>query len=197
MAKKCMMDRKKFEDEEHAAQQKIRTLYESRPNVQVNAEVTDKEVFAEDSYLRKDEYSFRDIPAMELSIDEILPYFDWRMFLAVWGIKYGGELPDDPIVEKTLAEGKSVIERFRIRHEVKVQIAAKFLDAMREGDDIVADSVRFRPGRRNSRPAGAQSVPRGFAQGWHWTNSGRLGRRREASSPCAFTKACLGSCAMP
>ena len=151
MAKKCMMDRKKFEDEEHAAQQKIRTLYESRPNVQVNAEVPDKEVFAEDSYLRKDEYSFRDIPAMELSIDEILPYFDWRMFLAVWGIKYGGDLPDDPIVEKTLAEGKSVIERFRTRHEVKVQIAAKFLDAMREGDDIVADSVRF-PMMRQDQP---------------------------------------------
>lgn len=101
--------------------------------------------FSENSYLTPEEYSFCDIPAMELSIDEILPYFDWRMFLAIWGIKYGGDLPDDPIIEKTVKDGKAVLERFKTRHEVIIRLSERIMNARREGNDIVisGESTRF------------------------------------------------------
>ncbi len=153
MAKKCMMDRTKFEADEHAAQQKTRDLYESRNRGQANVKDHDnEEVFAENTFLRSDEYSFKDIPTTEISIDEIMPYFDWRMFLAVWGIKYSGELPDDPAIKKTLTDGKAVIERFRTRHEVKVQLATRFFEAESDGKNIiVGNGINF-PMMRQEAP---------------------------------------------
>ncbi len=136
MAKKCLMNREKFEAEEHAAQEHIRSLYESRP--QTDAESADPAAFPEDSYLKAEEYDFQDIPAMELGIDQVMPHFDWRMFLAIWGFKYGQELPDDPEINKILAEGKTVLERFRTRHEVLIRLSFRSMLARRKGNDIDA-----------------------------------------------------------
>ncbi len=137
MAKRCMMDRAKFEADEHDAQKHIRELYESRNSVNAEATLLPEPSFAEDSYLFRDEYAFSDIPATELSIDEVMPYFDWRMFLAIWGIKYDVELPDDPVIGKTINEGKAVLDRFRTRHEVIIRLSEKIMDARRDGNDIV------------------------------------------------------------
>ena len=154
MAKRCMMDRAKFEADEHAAQDRIRALYESK--AQVNADVSrpvQANAFSNDSYLRADEQSLTDIPTKELPISEVMPYFDWRMFLAIWGMKYGEELPDDPAVEKTLADGKTVLERFRTRHEVTIQISERILYAIREGQDIkVKDGEATFPMLRQETP---------------------------------------------
>ena len=136
MAKKCLMNREKFEAEEHAAQEHIRNLYESRPHT--DAESAAPAAFPEDSYLKAEEYDFQDIPAMELGIDQVMPHFDWRMFLAIWGFKYGHELPDDPEINKILAEGKTVLERFRTRHEVLIRLSFRSMLARRKGNDIDA-----------------------------------------------------------
>ena len=146
MAKRCMMDREKFEAAEHEAQKKQQAMYESMMAKRTMQESDVPEAaFSENSYLTPEEYSFCDIPAMELSIDEILPYFDWRMFLAIWGIKYGGDLPDDPIIEKTVKDGKAVLERFKTRHEVIIRLSERIMNARREGNDIVisGESIRF------------------------------------------------------
>ena len=146
MAKRCMMDREKFEAAEHEAQKKQQAMYESMMAKRTMQESDVPEAaFSEDSYLTPEEYSLCDIPAMELSIDEILPYFDWRMFLAIWGIKYGGDLPDDPIIEKTVKDGKAVLERFKTRHEVIIRLSERIMNARREGNDIVisGESTRF------------------------------------------------------
>lgn len=152
MAKKCMMDRARFEAEEHAAQEKIRSLYESRNEVHAQTEEVPAEIFDDDTYLQDGEYTFGDIPASELSIDTVMPYFDWRMFLAIWGIRYSGELPDDPAVVRTLAEGKAVLERFRTRHEVTIRLAARFLRARRDGNRIMAEDGIVFPMMRQEEP---------------------------------------------
>ncbi len=153
MAKRCMMDRAKFEDDEHAAQDRIRRLYEHKVNADVSSKSVQVNVFPESSYLRTDEQSLSDIPTKELSISEIMPYFDWRMFLAIWGMKYGEALPDDPVVGKTLADGKAVLERFRTRHEVTIQISERILYAMRNGQDIkVKDGEATFPMLRQETP---------------------------------------------
>lgn len=136
MAKKCLMNREKFEAEEHAAQEHIRSLYESRPHT--DAESAAPAAFPEDSYLKAEEYDFQNIPAMELGIDQVMPHFDWRMFLAIWGFKYGQELPDDPEINKILAEGKTVLERFRRSHEVLIRLSFRSMLARRKGNDIDA-----------------------------------------------------------
>jgi len=146
MAKRCIMDREKFEAAEHEAQKKQQAMYESMMAKRTMQESDVPEAaFSEDSYLTTEEYSFCDIPAMELSIDEILPYFDWRMFLAIWGIKYGGDLPDDPIIERTVKDGKAVLERFKTRHEVIIRLSERIMNARRDGNDIVisGESTRF------------------------------------------------------
>lgn len=145
MAKRCMMDRTKFETDEHASQERIRALYEKKVNADVPEAVSggQADIFPADSYLTADEESFSDIPVRELSIDELMPHFDWRMFLAIWGIKYGGELPEDAAVQKTLDDGKAVLERFRTRHEVTVQICERILPARRSGNDIKAGEATF------------------------------------------------------
>ncbi len=144
MAKRCMMNREKFEAEEHKEQDKIRALYESAQNAhRTDTHVADSEStansFPAKTYLQPEEYSFADIPAKELSIDEVLPYFDWRMFLAIWGIKYGQALPDDPIIDKTVNDGKTVIERYRQRHEVIIQISERIMSAHSDGKDLIAE----------------------------------------------------------
>ncbi len=177
MAKRCMMNREKFESEEHEAQAKIRALYESGQKAQPQkaSEPTaskdessrqDADIFPAESYLRPEEYNLADIPAMELTIDEVMPYFDWRMFLAVWGIKYGQELPDDPAIGKTLDDGKAVIDRYRQRHEVIIQISERILQARSNGNDIDAQYVDN--GKAHTvtfpmmRQSPSQKLPAGF-----------------------------------
>ncbi len=177
MAKRCMMNREKFEAEEHEAQAKIRDLYESgqKSQAQKASEATatkcessrqNADIFPAESYLKPEEYNFADIPAMELTIDEVMPYFDWRMFLAVWGIKYGQELPDDPIIGKTLEDGKAVINRYRQRHEVIIQISERILQARSNGKDIDAQYVDNGKTHKVAFPmlrqSPSQKLPSGF-----------------------------------
>ncbi|MBR1488193.1 MAG: methionine synthase [Bacteroidales bacterium] len=49
--------------------------------------------FPADTYLRG--AFFADIPCRELSIAEVLPYFDWKLFYAIWGIKPPSRLDPD------------------------------------------------------------------------------------------------------
>ncbi len=178
MAKRCMMNREKFEAEEHEAQAKIRELYESgqkarqqkesEPAAAVGDRPQESAIYPAESYLRPEEYTLSDIPAMELTIDEVMPYFDWRMFLAVWGIKYGQEVPDDPVIDKTLNDGKAVINRYRQRHEVIIQISERLLQARRDGNDIEAqysaDGKLHKVTFPMLRQSTAQKLPEGFTE---------------------------------
>lgn len=126
-AKRIMMDRAAFEKEEHLAQAKLLELYSTRDKPEAGP--VDSRAYPSDLCLKAGEYSFESVPTRQLSIDEIMPWFDWRMFLAVWGFKYGLDLPDDPVLEKTMKDGRAVIERFRTRGEVTVSYSIGMLQA--------------------------------------------------------------------
>ncbi|MGM9765186.1 MAG: methionine synthase [Candidatus Cryptobacteroides sp.] len=140
MAKKCIMDRRKFEDEEHAAQERLREIYESRKN-NAGVSVTDagKAAFAPESFLKPEEHSLTDIACRELSIDEVMVHFDWRMFLAVWGIKYGTRDPEDPEMAKLVKEGNEVLEKYRREGIVKIMISGRILRAKSLDNGIEID----------------------------------------------------------
>jgi 5-methyltetrahydrofolate--homocysteine methyltransferase len=57
-----------------------------------------------------------DIPALELKTDEVMPYFDWRMFYAIWGVRYGSSSPEamELVQLRQDAEDELALGNFRI-----------------------------------------------------------------------------------
>lgn len=128
LAKKCMMDRKGFEAEQHAEQEKIRELYH-KPVVKTEWKIK-TDGFAQDTYATT-------IPAnidyMELPVEEVLPWFDWKMLHAIWGVRYGSAVPEvaELMQLRRDAEDELAMANF------KIHIAAHFYNAYSESDDIV------------------------------------------------------------
>ena len=153
MAKKCMMDRHNFEDEQHKEQEKIRALYQKN-------EIAGQTGNDDNHHTRSGRASeFRpvltkisevskpaDIPVRELNPEEVMPYFDWKMFYAIWGVKYGTVSPEAMELmqlrqdaEDELALGNHVI-----------RISARFVEAVTDGNDIITKSARLPMMRQES-----------------------------------------------
>jgi len=132
MAKKCMMDRETFEAEQHAEQEKIRKLYEQRTASQTEPVKAVERGFKSDTYLT---YSPADIPVCELDASEVLPFFDWKMFYAIWGVKYGGAVPEamELMQLRRDAEDEIALGDFRI------MLTARFF----MGCSTETDCIRF------------------------------------------------------
>ena len=119
MAKKFIMDRETFEIEQHQEQEKLRSMYEKG---QKNGEEAEKKPhFPYESYLTD---SPADIPVSEISAAEVLPFFDWKMFYAIWGVKYGSAVPEamELMQLRRDAEDEIAMEDFRI------MLTARFFD---------------------------------------------------------------------
>ena len=136
LAKKCMRDRAAFEAAQHDEQARIRAMHEGRSKTPA----APTEGFAPDSYLRTVP---NDLPLTELSLEELVPLFDWPMFRAVWGVKESPELT---------AEGKAVLDRMVRSRAVSVRIAARFFAARREGDTIDLGDIRLPMLRQEEAP---------------------------------------------
>ena len=130
IAKKCMMDRDAFETEQHQEQDRLRRLYETgRSNSIESDEPKPEHMFPYDTYLTD---SPADIPVTELSAQEVLQYFDWKMFYAIWGVKYGSAVPEamELMQLRRDAEEELFMEDFRI------MITARFFQGSSKNDDI-------------------------------------------------------------
>ena len=134
MAKKCMMDRKTFEEEQIAEQQKLRDLYYSRDDDKEESEpdaALSGSVIAHETRIP----SPADIPARELTAEEVMPYFDWKMFYAIWGVRYGSASPEamELMQLRQDAEDELAVGNYRI------MISARFMEAKTDGKDIITD----------------------------------------------------------
>ena len=132
MAKKCMMDMAGFEAEGHMEQEKIRSLYEAGNKAQEQKTEWKIKVsgFAKETYSATLPES---IGYMELPIEEAMPYFDWKMLHAIWGVRYGSPVPEvaELMQLRRDAEDEIAMANFKIR------IAAQFYEAYSDKDDIV------------------------------------------------------------
>ena len=124
MAKRLLADRTAFEAAQWAEQAHLRDLY-ARRNDNAAAEPQPRS-FAPDSYLRAGEYDFNDLISKEISVEEVLPFFDERVLCMAWGLK-GAASPE------IVAEARELLARERF----SIRLALRFFDASREGDDIV------------------------------------------------------------
>lgn len=150
MAKRYMMDRNKFEEEEHKAQEKIRDLYlsshrDSSGNVSAGGKSPENRaegqdpsgkgcIFAPERYLHRS--APEDMPASEISIGEVLPYFDWKMLYAIWGIRYGKMDPDAPEMTGLRKEAEAVVKRFRESHGCRIMAETRWFNACSSDDTI-------------------------------------------------------------
>jgi 5-methyltetrahydrofolate--homocysteine methyltransferase len=94
LAKRWMMNPDEFEKVEHAAQEKLRQLHTEGKKAQAKVESgfavevsIAKAMFAKEDYADFELVDGLDLPCGEVALDQVLPYFDWRTFFAIWGIK--------------------------------------------------------------------------------------------------------------
>ena len=129
MAKKYVMDHEAFEDEEHIRQEELRRLYMKETDKTESPEIT-RVKYALESYTS---CLPCDIPIMEIPASEILPFFDWKMFYAIWGVRYGSHSLEamELIQLKRDAEDEIAVGNFRIK------LGARFFAACNSGDDII------------------------------------------------------------
>ena len=157
MAKKYMMDPAGFEAECHAEQLKMRELYEkgaeddetdSVPTAEGASDYTGK--FDTDTFL---DACPPDIAGLEVPASEILPYFDWRMFYAIWGVKYGSSSPEamELMQLRQDAEDELALGNF------KIMVSAKFMMACSDGVNIITEHGRL-PFMRQNDAAGGISL---------------------------------------
>ena len=129
MAKKYVMDPETFEKEEHIRQEELRRLYMKETEKTESPEIS-RVKYALESYTS---CLPCDIPIMEIPASEILPFFDWKMFYAIWGVRYGSHSLEamELIQLKRDAEDEIAVGNFRIK------FGARFFAACNSGDDII------------------------------------------------------------
>ncbi len=138
LAGRLLSDRTATEAEEHRKQEEIRALYHSGESGSSAGTTPDhsgpdpeSHPFPPDSYLRG--AFFESIPCRELSIAEVLPYFDWKLFYAIWGVKHG----DDTTVQLN-EDAIGRLEVIKREGLCRIRIAARFDACHAEKDVIIA-----------------------------------------------------------
>lgn len=136
MAKKCMLDRDTFEKEQHDEQEKIRKMYKSREEKPAASEWTIKPAgFAAESYNDRLPES---IQFMELPIEEAMPFFDWKMLHAIWGVRYGSPVPEVAELMQLRRDAEDEIAMGNF----KIMISMQFYQAYSDKDDIIVKTVQ-------------------------------------------------------
>lgn len=134
MAKKCIIDRKSFENEQHKEQQKIKRLYEMGKNSQESYKMVSAPIFATDSYIS---FIPEDVETRIINSDCIMEYFDWKMFYAIWGVKYGKQVPEAAELIQLRRDAEDILA-FR---NFKIKAGIKFTGAFRRADDIILPEI--------------------------------------------------------
>lgn len=164
MAKKYMMDRQNFETQQHEEQKKLRDLYE-RGNETAPSVSVPKAAFSSESYLTQ---SPADIPTREIGLDDVLPYFDWKIFYAIWGVKFGSSSPG----AMELMQLRRDAEDELALGDFKIMLTARFFEAWAEGD-----TIRFEDdGKQMALPMMRQEAGKGLSLA-DFVTPGQTGRR--------------------
>lgn len=128
MAKKIVSDRAGFEADEKETQEKLRNLHKQRKTVPARPEQASTANLAGESGFAPDGL-FKDLPLQDITAEELMPYFDWRMFFAVCGVKGRNE---------TL---KKEAEDWIKSAKPQVRLCARFFGCHREGNVVVGNGI--------------------------------------------------------
>ena len=82
----------------------------------------------------------QDIKTQEIPAEDVLPYFDWKMFYAIWGVKYGSAVPE---AAELMQLRRDAEEELRFG-DYKIMLTARFMQGYSENDDIVLENGKTR-----------------------------------------------------
>lgn len=123
---------KAFEDEEHSRQERLRGLYHQASAQSGDSPAQIHRGFGLESYLT--EPVFKDLPVNETDPELLLPFFDWRMFYAVWGVREDLQLK---------SEAEALLRELIAAKAIHVKLAMHFEDCYTDAnDEIVLPSGR-------------------------------------------------------
>ena len=157
MAKKCMMDRTTFENEQHAMLQRIADLHEV--NHPLDGEQK-KCVFGKRSFINSEKCSFRDAAAEEIDLHKLVSMMDWDMFLMTWGIKPTRENKAKEEVIKVRNEGKALLRKLVREKRLSVKYSLRISEACSKDNAIIIEDPKAPKGRyvlpmlRQEKPSG-------------------------------------------
>jgi 5-methyltetrahydrofolate--homocysteine methyltransferase len=146
LAKRCLADRAAFEQQQHAAQAHLRTLYLRQRQTDAPASIP-QPGFPPESYLQPGEYDFSELHPCEVPLSAVLPHFDNRVFRMTWGLK-GDEAPE------LVAEAHALLDRAQQHPEFHIRLSLRFFEATREGNAIRLDAGHALPMLRQEEGAG-------------------------------------------
>ena len=150
LANRCILDREAFEAEQHAGQEHMRTIYNDRDSV---TDRTDEDM---NPVLTHDDTPAipcpADIAATELKTEEVMPYFDWRMFYAIWGVKYGSSSPEamELMQLRQDAEDELALGNFRIMLSARFFMGVSENDCIKVKDNFIMPFMRQENGQGQS-----------------------------------------------
>ncbi len=130
LASRLVSDRESSEAQEHRKQEEVRDLY-SKGGKKAAASAIQLP-FPAESFLKG--RCFENIPTTELDVNELLPFFDWRLFAAVWGIK---SAEGNEEFAKLKEDAGKELDRILSEGGCSVRISARFDAARSDGDNIV------------------------------------------------------------
>ena len=136
MAKRLMMDREGFEKAQEEERKKLLDLHKKGEEKEVGMKpvwTIKTDGFKKDTYLGD---LPENIPYLELPIKDALPYFDWKMLHAIWGVRYGSSVPEVAELMQLRADAEEEIALGNF----KIRMSVGFHHAYREKDDIVISS---------------------------------------------------------
>ncbi len=119
LAKKYMMDPEGFEAEQHKAQKAVRDTYRNGMTEVPSEPEPEEAAFPYDTYMK---VCPPDIPLMEIPVSEVVPYFDWKMFYAIWGVRYGSAVPEAMELMQLKADAEVELEF----GDARIMLSARF-----------------------------------------------------------------------
>lgn len=153
LANQLITDREGTEAAEHQKQEHLRELY-AQSSRQKKAGQQAIEAFPASSFIKGE--PFGDIAGRRLGIEEVMPYFDWNMFAAIWGIKNGTGHEE---LRKLRADALKEIDRLKAENSCTITISVRFDKCHSEGDDIVPKDFRLPMFRQEGGRSLADFVP--------------------------------------
>lgn len=153
LANQLITDREGTEAAEHQKQEHLRELY-AQSSRQKKAGQQAIEAFPASSFIKGE--PFGDIAGRRLGIEEVMPYFDWNMFAAIWGIKNGTGHEE---LRKLRADALKEIDRLKAENSCTITISVRFDKCHSEGDEIVSKDFRLPMFRQEGGRSLADFVP--------------------------------------
>ena len=150
LANRCMLDREAFEAEQHAEQERLRAIYNDKDSVTDRSHEDMKQV-----PVHNDTTAIpcpADIAATELKTEEVMPYFDWRMFYAIWGVKYGSSSPEamELMQLRQDAEDELALGNFKIMLSARFFMGVSENDCIKVKDNFIMPFMRQENGQGQS-----------------------------------------------